>query len=260
MVTASFLIDVVLNIFTIVSGILYIYCEIILLYLVRKGDKERLSSYFYLVFYCGLVNITIIVNQTFFRLLPALIWVDFFYSLGTAGATVFFCLSFGCELFVIMCEAFIAISRYLTFSSNDTTHSYWNLKRLQKFLLGILAVSVLYACSYVFCPFQTNKNAWGTGVTFNFKPNQLIWVGASVLVPLVTGMLSLLSCVVCYYKVATIISATQSGLSRAIVLKMCLSTLIVSLGTERSVSMLSSSHSTQCHLGDYIKSTPIGCY
>ncbi|VDP56947.1 unnamed protein product [Heligmosomoides polygyrus] len=155
MVTASFLVDMVLNIFTIVTGILYIYCEIVLLYLMRNGDKERLSSYFYLVFYSGVVNIVMIANQIFFRLLPALIWVDFFYSLGSAGATVYFSVGFGCELFLILCEAFIAISRYLAFSSNHASNSFWNLKRLQKFLHGILAISVLYGCAYIFCPFKS---------------------------------------------------------------------------------------------------------
>lgn len=191
-----------------------------------------------------------IANQIFFRLLPALIWVDFFYSLGSAGATVYFSVGFGCELFLILCEAFIAISRYLAFSSNHASHSFWSLKRLQKFLHGILAVSVLYGCAYIFCPFKTNKNAWGTGVTFNFKPNQLTWVGISILVPFVVSILSLLSCVFCYFKVATIISASQSGLNRAIVLKMCLSTLIVMLGTCLTLVVNATNHLSYV-IGDF---------
>ncbi|WKX93133.1 hypothetical protein Q1695_010847 [Nippostrongylus brasiliensis] len=238
--------DILLNTLTYISAVLYIYCEIVLYLLMRENRKKELSAYFHLVFYCGLVHLLSISNQTFFRLLPAFVWQTFFISLGEAGAKIHFMLNYGTEVFVILCEAFIAISRYLTFSSNDVKEVHWNLNRIRKALLIILIISTLYACIYLFCPFEVNYNkaALGRGVTYNFKVGQLQWVGTSNGVSLVAGLFALSSCTYCYYKTATIIKASQSGLNRGIVLKMCLSSLIISFGlclslVARSINFLS---------------------
>ncbi|EYC03170.1 hypothetical protein Y032_0095g2800 [Ancylostoma ceylanicum] len=203
MVAVTLVLDMTINAITLLSTILYVYIEIVLFILMKKGDKERMSTYFFLVFYCGLVNILVIFTQVFFRILPNLLWQRFFYSLGSMGARACFMISFGSEMFVILCESFIAISRYLTFAHPDSNRNYWNMRRIRNFLIG---------------------------VTFNFKVNNLQWVGTSIVAPLVAATVSCILCTYCYYKVATIIKASITGLSRGVVLKMCLSSLIICFG------------------------------
>ncbi|EYC03172.1 hypothetical protein Y032_0095g2800 [Ancylostoma ceylanicum] len=216
MVAVTLVLDMTINAITLLSTILYVYIEIVLFILMKKGDKERMSTYFFLVFYCGLVNILVIFTQVFFRILPNLLWQRFFYSLGSMGARACFMISFGSEMFVILCESFIAISRYLTFAHPDSNRNYWNMRRIRNFLIA--------------SSFETNINRLGAGVTFNFKVNNLQWVGTSIVAPLVAATVSCILCTYCYYKVATIIKASITGLSRGVVLKMCLSSLIICFG------------------------------
>ncbi|RCN37767.1 hypothetical protein ANCCAN_16318 [Ancylostoma caninum] len=149
MVAVSFIVDMTINAITLVSTILYIHIEIVLYILMRRGEKERMSTYFFLVFYCGFVNILVIFNQVFFRLLPNLLWQQFFYSLGSAGSRTTFMMSFGSEMFVILCEGFIAISRYLTFAHPDSNRNYWNLKRIRHYLIGIFLNLVIRIMNFL---------------------------------------------------------------------------------------------------------------
>ncbi|RCN27293.1 hypothetical protein ANCCAN_26974 [Ancylostoma caninum] len=110
----------------------------------------------YREFNTGFVSLLVIANQVFFQLLPTLIWKPFFYSLDSMGARIHFMVSFGTEMFIILCEAFIAISRYLTFTSKDVANNYWNIPRVRVWLFGILGISIAYVSIYFFCNFTVS--------------------------------------------------------------------------------------------------------
>ncbi|CAJ0608431.1 unnamed protein product [Cylicocyclus nassatus] len=88
----------------------------------------------------GYVDILVIANLIFFQVLPQIGWRGFFYSLGSAGARFYYMVIFASEIFIVLCEVFIAISRYLTFIRSDL--NYWNTDRIHYWLLAIVGVSV----------------------------------------------------------------------------------------------------------------------
>ncbi|EYC07610.1 hypothetical protein Y032_0069g313 [Ancylostoma ceylanicum] len=230
MLTAGSIFDALMQAFMFMTVLLYIRCQIALYVLIKRGPREKMATYFYLVYFCGFVSLLVIANQVFFQLLPTLIWKPFFYNLGSAGARIHFMVSFGTEMFIVLSEAFIAISRYLTFTSKDLARNYWNIPRVRVWLLGILGVSIAYVSIYFFCNFTSTWDPDYDSVRFTFAVDTLNWVGVSMFVPFTVATASFLSCVYCYWKVATIIRSSQTGLTRATVMRMCLSSTIISFG------------------------------
>ncbi|CAJ0608422.1 unnamed protein product [Cylicocyclus nassatus] len=198
--------------------------------MIRRGAKDKLTSYLYILYFCGFVNILAILDLVFFQVLPNLVWREFFYSLGSAGARIYYMILFGCEIFILLCEAFIAVSRYLTFIRSDLTSNYWNTDRIKYWLLAIVGVSVAYASTYFFCDFWT---AWDADkkVRFEFASGNLDWVAFSMFFPFTVATISFLCCLYCYWKVATILRGSQTGLTRPTAVKMCLSSAIISFGS-----------------------------
>ncbi|KAK6037917.1 hypothetical protein COOONC_24578 [Cooperia oncophora] len=115
---------------------------------------------------------------------------------------------FGSEIFIIACEGFISISRYLAFSRDDIMS--WSISCVWKWLFGILLISATYAATFFFCPFETYLSADKRTVRFSFGVNAVQWVSASIFIPFTLATVSFFSCVYCYYKVATIIKASST--------------------------------------------------
>lgn len=209
MVAIEFILDNVLNAFVLVTVVLYIHCQFVLYSMLRRRSREKLSSYLFIVFFAGFINLAVIANQVFFQLLPSLVWPQFFYSLGSAGARFTYMLNFGCEIFIIAREAFVAISRYQAFIRNDMSKSYWSLDRVRIWLLAISALSVAYSAIFFFCPFTVEWGPDEASVRFLFyyAPK---WTAVATFVPFILAVASCISCTYCYCRVATIIKGSQT--------------------------------------------------
>lgn len=86
--------------------------------------------------------------------------------------STYFTVNLGLKMFVILCEEFIAISRYLTFAHHKTSQSYWNLERIHNCLIGIFTISLLYCSMFIACPFEVSH--WNRSASFEspFNVNQ----------------------------------------------------------------------------------------
>ncbi|ETN81354.1 hypothetical protein NECAME_17909, partial [Necator americanus] len=70
------------------------------------------------------------------------------------GARTHIMIYLGTEVFIVLCVAFTAILRYLTFIHQDTACKYWNIRRVRKWTFLIAVTSSAYASIYFFCNFR----------------------------------------------------------------------------------------------------------
>lgn len=53
MTTAASIFEGLMDAFMLVTVVLYIQCQIVLYWMIKRGSKEKLATYFYLVYFCG---------------------------------------------------------------------------------------------------------------------------------------------------------------------------------------------------------------
>ncbi|CAJ0608430.1 unnamed protein product [Cylicocyclus nassatus] len=141
-------------------------------------------------------------------MLPSLIWQPFFYNLGPTGARIYFMLAFGCELLVIICEAYIAATRYLTFIRSSLSTNYWEIRKINQWLLVMVVISAAYASVYFLSDFVTSLDAEKTSARFLFSKSSLDWVTVSIFVPFIVATGAFLSLLV---RIANHISYRAGG-------------------------------------------------
>ncbi|KAK6733388.1 hypothetical protein RB195_017244 [Necator americanus] len=235
MVSCEFLVDTVMSAFTLVTAVLYIRVLIALHRIIKRAPEEKLTAYFYFLFLFGFVNLLVIANQIFFQIPQISAWQLFLHRLGAMGARTHIMIYLGTEVFIVLCVAFTAILRYLTFIHQDTACKYWNIRRVRKWTFLIAVTSSAYASIYFFCNFRTDWFPSKRRVRFLFADESITWVGVSIFIPFTLATIALLLYVYCYWRVVKIITDTHTGLRASTTVKMFLSSTVITSGAYLSV-------------------------